>query len=291
MQSFLNFLAETANFVLPIYVFLSMLNVGLTQKPQAIIKQLKEWPFFLRMLVANFVVVPLAMFLMIQIVPLAPGLKIGLMIFSMAAGGPFLIKLTQNSEHEIALGASLMVLLVVATGIYLPLMLPLILPFIAVDGIDLLVTLVQQLILPIILGMLLDHFAHRFVKPIQPWVGKMGNYAMYVVIVGMLLGNIVQVMDLFGQGGILMGIIAVLVAVGIGYLLGGSKKEDNLQDIGALGTAQRNTAASLTVASANFSSNPEVILIITITSTLGIFMLLAISKYLSKDNDIKMQQF
>ena len=43
------------------------------------------------------------------------GLAAGLLVFSLCAGAPFLIKLTQLAEHHVALGAAVMFLLMVVT--------------------------------------------------------------------------------------------------------------------------------------------------------------------------------
>jgi BASS family bile acid:Na+ symporter len=62
-------------------------------------------------------------------------------------------------------------------------------------------------------------------------------------------------------------------------------EEDHLQDVGGLGTAQRNTAACMIIATQNFS-DPNVLVIITLASTLGIVMLLFIATAISRDNKV-----
>lgn len=69
--------------------------------------------------------------------------------------------------------------------------------------------------------------------------------------------------------------------------MGGTNKSDHLQDVGAVGNGQRNTAACMIIAAQNFSGTPEVLLIITVANTLGIILLIYTAKYLSKDNQIE----
>jgi len=109
----------------PVFAVFTMLNVGLTQKLSAIIGHLKNFPFVLKMLAANFIVAPLLMIIALKFAPFDPALKAGLLVFSLCAGAPFLIKLTQTAEHNIALGAAVMMLLMAATVIYTPVVLPL----------------------------------------------------------------------------------------------------------------------------------------------------------------------
>ncbi len=133
------------------------------------------------------------------------------MIFSMCAGAPFLIKLTKFSDNDVALGASLMMVLVLVSCVYVPIVLPLILPDVSVSAWELFINLTRQLILPIILGLIVDAVASNFSDTIHPWVEKIGNIALWVVIVGTLVGNIQRLIQISGNGSILAGVLFVIV--------------------------------------------------------------------------------
>lgn len=178
-----------------------------------------------------------------------------------------------------------MVVLVLFTSAFIPVALPLILPGIDIDGWGIFISLVRQLVLPIFLGMVLKRFAARLVGKIQPWVGKLSNITLWVVVVGILVGELEGLLEILGQGAILASVLFILVLCVLGYFIAGKSDKDHLQDLGALGSGQRNTAACMIIASSNFSDIPEILLIITIANTLGIIMLVYIAKYLSKDND------
>jgi BASS family bile acid:Na+ symporter len=165
------FLRGAVQFIAPIFVISTMLNVGLTQKPSDIARHLHNWPFILKMLLANFVIAPLLMIVALYFAPFDPALKAGLLIFSLGAGAPLLIKLTQTAKHEIALGAAVMMLLMVVTVGYMPLVLPKLLSGISVDAWAVARSLLLQLLLPISVGMLAAQFMPTLVKKAQPWVG------------------------------------------------------------------------------------------------------------------------
>jgi BASS family bile acid:Na+ symporter len=120
--------------VAPIFVVSTMLNVGLTQTLSDITGHLKNYSFVLKVLVANFVIAPLLMIAVLHFAPFDPALKAGLLIFSLCAGAPFLIKLTQTAKHDLSLGAAVMMLLMVVTVVYTPIVLPPVLSGISVDG-------------------------------------------------------------------------------------------------------------------------------------------------------------
>ena len=271
--------------VAPVFVVSTMLNVGLTQKLSDIRRHLKNYPFILKMLVANFVAAPLVMIAVVYFAPFDPALKGGLLIFSLCAGAPFLIKLTQTAKHDIALGAAVMMLLMVGTVVYTPVALPLVLSGISVDAWAVAKSLLLQLLVPIAVGMLVVQFLPRFAKTVQPWVGWLGNITLYVLVGATLIGYFPNMRGIVGTGAILVGLAFVGAAFGIGYLAGTGK--DHLEDVGALGTAQRNTAAGVIIATQNFSDYPNVLVMITLANVLGIVMLLLIAKALSRDNKIE----
>jgi BASS family bile acid:Na+ symporter len=187
----------------------------------------------------------------------------------------------------VALGAAVMMLLMVVTVVYTPIVLPLVLSGISVDAWMVAKTLLLQLLLPIAVGMLAVQFLLDFAKKAQPWVGWLGNIAMYVLVAATLIGYSPNMIAIIGTGAILAGLAFVAAAFGIGYLAGAGK--DHLEDVGGLGTAQRNTAAGVIIATQNFSDHPNVLVMITLANTLGILMLLLIAKRLSRDHKITTQ--
>lgn len=280
------FLRSAVQYIAPVFVICTMLNVGLTQKLSAIAAHLKNWPFVLKMLAANFVFAPLLMIVVLSFAPFDPPLKAGLLIFSLGAGAPFLIKLTQTAEHELSLGAAVMMLLMVVTVVYMPAVLPRVLTGISVDAMAIAKALLIQMLLPIAVGMLIAHLLPSLTKKLQPWVAWFGNLAMYAMVVVTLVGYFPNLLKIIGTGAFLVGLLFVAAAFGLGYLAGWGK--DHLEDIGGLGTAQRNTAAGVIVAIQNFK-DPNVFVMLTLANVLGIVMLMFIAKALSRDNKVKME--
>lgn len=280
------FLRLTVQYLAPVFVISTMLNVGLTQKLSAIAAHLKNWSFVLKMLAANFVFAPLLMIIALRFAPFDPALKAGLLIFSLGAGAPFLIKLTQTAEHELSLGAAVMMLLMVGTLIYMPAVLPVVLSGVSVDALAIAKSLMLQMLLPVGVGMIAAHLLPSTAKKVQPWVGSVGNIAMYAMVVATLIGYFPNLLKIIGSGAFLAGLVFVAAAFGLGYLAGWGK--DHLEDIGGLGTAQRNTAAGIIIAIQNFE-DPNVFVMLTLANVLGIVMLLFIARALSRDNKVKLE--
>ena len=281
MTALFDLMITVSQLALPVFIFATMANIGMTQKLRRIVKYWGEWPFYLKMVVANFLAAPAVMWLLLQTWPLRPEYMAGLAVFSLCAGAPFLIKLTATSKNDLALGAATMMLLVLGTIVVVPLALPLLMPRLAVDGGAMAWTLARQLLLPMVLGGLLAQFVPGLNRRLQPWVAWTGNIALNVVLVSTIIGYLPDMPEILRSGAVVLGVIFVLAAFGLGYLAGWGN--DALEDIGGLATAQRNTAAAMLVAVSSFT-DPTVFVLISLVSTIGIVVLIVIAKSLKCDN-------
>ena len=110
-----------------VFVVTSMLAMGLNLTVSQIIAPLRNARLVILALVANFVLVPILAYLILLVIPLSQGLGTGLILIATAAGAPFLPKLAQSAKANMAFSVGLMVLLMLVTIIYMPLVLPLLL--------------------------------------------------------------------------------------------------------------------------------------------------------------------
>ena len=116
-----------------VFVVTSMLAMGLNLTVSQIIAPLRNARLVILALVANFVLIPLLAYLILLVIPLSQGLGTGLILIATAAGAPFLPKLAQSAKGNMAFSVGLMVLLMLVTIIYMPLVLPLLLQGVEVD--------------------------------------------------------------------------------------------------------------------------------------------------------------
>lgn len=277
----LEFFRTAVQVGIPVFVISAMLNVGLSHTPSEILGHLRERTFVVKMVLANFILVPLLTLAVLRLTSFGTGFNAGLLVFGLCAGAPFLIKLTEIAEHDLALGAATMMLLMVLTVAYVPLVLPRLLPGATVGAWPIARPLLLQMILPIAAGMLITRFLSGLSRGVQPWVARLANAALYAVLGATLIGYFTDIVDIIRSGAILAVVFVVGAAFGIGYLAGWGK--DHHEDVGGLGTAQRNTAAGLIIATENFS-DPDVLVVLTIATLFSIVMLLFIARALSHDN-------
>ena len=121
-------LARLESLAVLIFALSSMFSVGLGHDWRDVIAPLRHPSTVTRALLANFVLVPLLVHFILKVLPTDRALAIGLLLVATAAGAPFLIKLTEAARGDVAFSATLLVLLLPITIVYMPLVLPFALP-------------------------------------------------------------------------------------------------------------------------------------------------------------------
>ncbi|MBK5108911.1 MAG: bile acid:sodium symporter [Anaerolineales bacterium] len=253
-----------------VFVVGSMFSLGLSLTMQQIIDPLKNARMIIMALVANFVLVPALAYGLTILFNLDDTLSVGLILLSTAAGAPFLPKLVDLAKGNIAFSVGLMVLLMVVTIIYLPLVLPLLLGDVDVSAWDIAQSLIIMMLIPLAVGLFIKARYTEAAAKIQPTFGMAANIALITLAVLGLVLNFSSMIALVGTRGILAGIIFIIIALIIGYFLGGSDPKD--KSVMGLGTAQRNISAALVVGAQNFSTDVITYLMVIAIISLVILM-------------------
>ena len=136
-----------------VFVLSSMLGTGLGLTVSEIITPLRNVRLLVLSLLANFVLMPLTALGLARLLQLDEPLGVGLLLLGVAAGAPFLPKLAQLAKGSLAFGVGLMVLLMVITVGYLPLVLPLLLPGVSVNPAKIARSLFLLMLLPLAGGL------------------------------------------------------------------------------------------------------------------------------------------
>jgi len=234
-----------------LFVVTSMLAMGLSLTMAQIIQPLKNVRLVILALLANFVLVPLLAYLILQVIPLDQSLEVGLIVLATAAGAPFLPKLVQGAKGNIAFGVGLMVLLMVVTIFYMPIVLPLMLQGVQVNPWDIAKSLIVLMLVPLAIGLLIKSHSPDAAAAYQPLMARISSLAILVLLVVGLGLNVSSILNLIGTGGMLALLLFIIGSFLIGFLLGGREAGD--RSVMSLGTAQRNVSAAIVVTAQNFS--------------------------------------
>lgn len=257
------------------FVVTSMLAMGLSLTVSQIIQPLRNARLVALALVANFIFVPGVAVLLAWAIPLEQDLRIGLILLGTAAGAPFLPKLAQIAKANLAFAVGLMSLLVVATIIYLPLVLPLLLTGVRVAAGQIALLLILEMLLPLAIGLVVTARYADTAVSLQPRVAQISNVSLVLLLVLMLGLNIEKVLALFGSGALLAILVLVGVAIAAGYLLGGQASDT--RRVLALGTGQRNMAATFVIATGSFSDRPDVLVLLAAASLLSMVLVMPLA--------------
>lgn len=273
MQSFFGTLTDAA---IAVFAVISMLSVGLANRLQEVIQPLRNTHAVARVLLANFILAPAVAFLVLWIIPLDTSVQYGLILVSMAAGAPFLIKLSETAGASLRRTAALLVLLLPVTIVYLPLVVPLLLPGAEVSTMMVATPLVVTMLLPLAVGLLArEQWPHRASR-LQPALTKISSGALIVVVVSTTIANYDALVHLDWRT-VVAALLIIVGAFGVGYLSGGG--DPDRREVFGLGTGQRNIAAATVVASQSFGASLTTVVVIA-TSLLGLAVLLPIARLL-----------
>jgi len=259
------------------FVVSSMLAVGVSLTVGQIMAPLRNGKLVSLALLANFVLMPLSALVIARLLRLDEPLGIALLLLGTAAGAPFLPKLAGIAQSDLAFAVGLMVLLMVLTVGYMPLVLPLLLKGVSIDATKIARSLVLLMLLPLGAGLLLKARFCYVADRIRTPLNRISSLSLALLIVLLLVTNTQSVVGLFGTRGILASILFLLGGTGIGWLLGGPAF--GTKGVLALGTAQRNIAAALVVEGKNFD-DPNVVVMVVVVAVVGLLILMPLARVL-----------
>lgn len=263
------------------FVVCSMLAMGLSLTVRQIGEPLRSARLVVMALIANFVLVPLLALLLLALIPLSEGHGIGLVLLATAAGAPFLPKLVQMARGNIALSIGLMVILILATLVYLPVVLPLLLPGVAVDPWAIAKSLVTLMLPPLAIGLFIRARYGSMAGRLESVFNQVSNLAFVIIVVTILLLSWRALLEATGNGTLITAGLFIAASLGIGAVAAGRGAGERA--VMALGTAQRNRAAALVVAGQNFA-DPEVVVMVVVGSVLMLIILVPVAAVLGRRN-------
>jgi BASS family bile acid:Na+ symporter len=268
-------LSKAATVAMLSFVVSSMLAMGAGLTVPQIAEPLRNARLVILTLLANFVVMPLGALALAKVLWLDEPLGIGLLLLGCAAGAPFLPKLAELAKGNLAFAVGAMVLLMVVTIGYLPVVLPLLLPGVTVDPWQIARSLLLLMLLPLVIGLGLKAYYGDLAARVKPALDWISNVSLILLVCLITAANIDKVLQVFGTRGILAGILFIALGLGTGWLLGGP--EIGTKRVVALGTGQRNIAAALVVASQSFADQKVVVMVIVV-AIVGLVVLMPLSR-------------
>jgi BASS family bile acid:Na+ symporter len=262
-----------------IFVVASMAAMGLSLTVCQILEPLKNVSLVVRSLGVRVVWVPLLAYLIRAVIPMPDSYGVGLILLACCAGAPFLPKLVQMAKGDLPFGVGLMVMLMVITVVYAPLVLPILLPGVSVNPLDIASSLVVLMLIPLAIALFVRARYPAAAASAQPAFAQASNVGLLGVLVTMLLLNWRTLLSSIGSGALLAALLFVGISFVLGLVLGPTT---TTRPVLGLGTAQRNVAAAMVVATGNFADDPDVLVMVLVGSVLMMIILLPLAGELGR---------
>jgi bile acid:Na+ symporter, BASS family len=276
-----NFFAVLLRIVTPIFAISSMALVGVKNNPRDIIAPLRNWRLVAAALIASFGLVPPLAWGVSRLLSLAKPFEIGLMLVAVSSGAPVIVLFVQSAGGNLALTGTMIVLLAVATVIYMPLVLPLALAGeVNVHTATVAMTLVWTMLLPVVIAAGIRVWSRELAQRWAPILAFVSMMSLWLSVVSTVLADVRGMLEIFGKGAILAGLLVTVGSFWFGYLLGGRDQER--RTVLGFATGQRNIAASMVVATQDFGGDRDVAAMVVVTSLVAMAILFPMAFVLRK---------
>lgn len=258
-----------------VFVVSSMLAMGLSLSVSQIVAPLRSVRLVVAALAVNFVAVPAIAYGIDAVLDLDEGLSIGLIVLATAAGAPFLPKLAGVARGDAAFSVGLMVLLMVTTVVYMPIVLPVLIDGVNVDAWEIASSLIFLMLLPLAIGIVVRGRYASLASGFEPLMATTSTVALAILVAGGILVSFDEIVDLIGTRGILAILVFLAASFTLGWFTAGS--DPAMRSVHGLGTAQRNISAAFVVAAQNFSDVPSTLTFLLVAALVGLVALMPLA--------------
>lgn len=252
-----------------------MLGVGLRTPYGQVIEVVKKVKLAARGVIANFVVVPALIALVLIWVPLAPHVKVGIMLMAAAPvasmAPPFVAMAKGDVPYAVGLMTVVGLLSILLTPAILILAFPESLGEVGVDPLQIMQTLLFVQLFPIAAGMALLHARPDVAERVAGSISKFGQIGLLVGVGAILFTQAQQIIAIQPLAYLVM-ILAVVVSLIVGdrMMLGESAERRRAL---AISTAIRNIPLAFVIANQSFpgtSAAPTTLIFAVMTMILSV---------------------
>ena len=269
------FLSHALTPVILIYVVSGMLALGLSQTVKQIIEPLKNVRITISAVVASYIILPLIATSIARLFGLDPSLRYGLVLLAMAAGAEVGPIFTAKSNANVSLSGGILAMSIAITIIYIPLMLGVLLPDVHFDVKHLLLKLILTIVAPLLLGLFIRSRFEKIAHTAEKYLHLISRLFVVLLLLTLIGLYYKPFIGLFGTYTLLAGVIYIVVAFGIGYLLGWPERGSMIA-MGYMHGA-RNASVAVIAATSAFSDQPNVMMMIATMVILMLAILIPVS--------------
>ncbi len=265
--------------LIALFLVSAMFSLGLDLTLRQIIGSLGNRTLVTKSLLVNLAVVPLLALAVTSLIPMHEGLRIGIVVYAIAAGTEGGPKFVQMIKGNTAFAFGLLVLMLIFTVTLVPLILPLVIPHAVIHTGALVVKLLLVVALPIGLGLLLNAYYPAHAARVSPFAHHLSMFLLYGLFVLLIYVNFEEILALQSSA-LLAGLLYFVLAFSAGYLAGGPDPH-NRQTLGIM-TFARNGSISMLIAREVFVDDPQVLMMATIMTVCSVILVVLIVNVINR---------
>ncbi len=229
------------------FVVTGMAALGLKLTLAQIVDSLRAPKLVAGLVLANFVLVPGVAVLAVRVLPMDEATGTAIILIGCCAGAPFLPTLAKLAHGDQSLAVGAMVVLMVVTVAFAPLVVPFAVSGAKIAAWDIAQSLLLFMLLPLAIGLLVRYRYAAAAETVVGGFNQASTVGLAVGVVSALLVTWRQVFESIGSWVFVGTAIVIVVGFASGWVgaFGGSSAE---RVVLALGGAQRNISAALVIA-------------------------------------------
>ncbi len=274
MSTVMQFLQTTFGPLVLIFTVSNLAAMGLQVRVPEVAVALRNKKSLALIFVWGWVLGPAVGYLITRILPLAEPYVVVVFLCSLAPCAPFLQQMVDKARGDMGFAGAFVPLVMVGTVVLMPMMAPLLITGVTISTMALAKPLLLTILLPLIIGAAVRHYADKAATKIFPAVKGLALISTLLTIVACLVLYGRGMLDTAGEYALLS---MTLFMVGMGlitYRFGFGMKQSQ-RSVMALGMGTRNIAAVLAAALAIPGADTRIV-VMTIMWTLWSVVLAAI---------------
>ena len=258
MSEFMQFIEATFKPMVLIFTVSNLFVMGLQAKMPLVIAVFKNKKAIALIFVWGWVLGPAVGYLITWALPLAEPYVVVVLLSSLAPCAPFLPPLVEKARGDINFAGAFVPLVAVGTVVFMPLIAPLLIKGVTVSTGALAKALLLTILLPLVIGAAIRHWAETTATRIFPAVRGFALLSLLAMVVSLFVLYSREMLDTMGSFA-LLSMTIFMVGMGlITYRFGFGLRQDQ-RSVMSLGMLTRNGAAVLIAALAIPNVDPRII--------------------------------
>jgi len=274
MNAVMQFLQTTFGPLVFVFTVSNLAAMGLQVRMPEVIAALRNKKSMALIFAWGWVVGPSLGYLITRVLPLEEPYMIVVLLASLAPCAPFLQQMVGKARGDMGFAGALIPLVAVGTVVLMPVMAPVLIQGLTISTWALAKPLLLTILLPLIIGAAIRHYADTAATKIFPAVK---GFALLTTLLTILWCLVIYGRGMLNTAGEMALLSMTIFMVGMGlitYLVGFGLKQ-NQRSVMALGMGTRNVAAVLAAALAIPNADPRIV-VMTVMWTLWSVVLAAI---------------